>query len=132
MPQTETYISFKEYLESQPGSVVLFVLCDYRGDEVTRQIVPYEKLEMRKVGEYTAKFTVDELLSAKMHPGNYKLFIYIGLPDNDKYNALQVDERAEPLVPEDYTLNKCLTEQGVNIRVRGGTNQPTIGVGSDE
>ena len=118
MPQEETYISFEEYLESQPGSVVLFVLLDYRGKEINRQVVPYTSLEMRKAGEYTAKFVVDDLLTMKMHPGNYKLFLYVGLPKDPE----EID-----IKPEDYTFAKCLTEKGIEIRVRGGLQEPSVG-----
>lgn len=115
----EAYISFGEYVRSTPGAVLLFVLRDARGKELERQVVTYEQLGMSDSKSYTAKFIVDELLSAKMIPGSYTLYMYVGLPRaGAKTN----------LTPADYTFDKCLTEQGIQIRVRGGLNDPVTGV----
>ena len=111
----DTYVNFKEYLENMKGAVLLFVVRDFRGSEIARQIVKYDELGMNNQREYTAKFVVDELLSAKMIPGSYTLDIYISVPNGD------VDNPA----PEDYCLTKRLTEAGIKIQVRGGTKEPT-------
>lgn len=115
----EAFISFGEYVRSTPGAVLLFVLRDFRGQELNRQVVHYDEFGMTDSKSYTAKFIVDELLSAKMIPGSYTLYMYVGIPKSGK---------TEPLSPEDYTFDKCLTEQGVQIRVRGGLNDPATGV----
>lgn len=111
----DTYVNFKEYLENTKGAVLLFVVRDFRGNEIARQIVKYDELGMNNQKEYTAKFVVDELLSAKMIPGSYTLDIYISTP------AANVDNPA----PEDYCLTKRLTEAGIKIQVRGGVKEPT-------
>ena len=111
----DTYVNFKEYLENTKGAVLLFVVRDFRGNEIARQIVRYDELGMNNQREYTAKFVVDELLSAKMIPGSYTLDIYISVPNGD------VDNPA----PEDYCFTKRLTEAGIKIQVRGGTKEPT-------
>lgn len=118
----ETYISFKEYIESTSGAVLLFVLCDTRGREMNRQVVPYKQLVINSMNKCAAKFIVDEQLSSKMIPGEYKLYLYVGIPSTTAKEA-----KKEAYAPEDYTLDKCLTEQGVRIRVRGGLNEPSLG-----
>ena len=112
---SDTYVNFKEYLESTKGAVLLFVVRDFRGNEIARQIVKYEELGMNNQREYTAKFVVDELLSAKMIPGSYTLDIYLSTP------AADIDDPA----PEDYCLTKRLTETGIKIQVRGGMKSPS-------
>ena len=114
MPK-DSYVDFREYLEKTKGAVLLFVLRDFRGQEVNRQMVHYDELEMNNQREYTAKFVVDELLTAKMIPGSYTLDIYLSQPNSD------VDE---PTI-DDYCLTKRLTEAGIKIQVRGGTKAPT-------
>lgn len=117
---SETYISFQEHLESQPGAVVVLVLVDFRGHEIERQIVPLERVVIAENGKSRVKFVVDELLAAKLVPGSYKLFLYVGLP---KAAAL---EHGGVLASTDYTLNNCLTEQGVRIVIRGSSGAPDI------
>lgn len=117
---TENYISLGEYLQSTEGAVLLFVLNDARGNEINRQIVTFEQLQLTTTSSYTAKFVVDELLSATMIPGTYTLYLYIGLPSSTA--------TANPLTPADYTFDKCLTEQGIKLRVRGGALKPSVGV----
>lgn len=111
----ETYISFKEYLDSQPGAVLLFILRDFRGAEFARQVVLANDVIILETGRLKANFIVDERLSARMVPGNYTLYIYVGLP-----------KLATSTSPSDYEPEKCLTEQGIKIRVRGGLDEPAV------
>ncbi|MCM1322817.1 MAG: hypothetical protein NC218_01390 [Acetobacter sp.] len=120
----EAYMSFGEYVQNTPGAVLLFVLRDVKDKELERQVVPYDKLGMTTNRSYTAKFVVDELLTAKMVPGQYTLYMYVGLPKSDAKDK-------EELSPYDYACDLCLTEQGVKIRVRGGLNDPSLGVQMD-
>ena len=120
----DKYMSFGEYVQNTPGAVLLFVLRDVHDKELERQVVPYSKLGMTTTKSYTARFVVDELLSAKMVPGQYTLYMYVGIP---KASAADKEE----LGPDDYTCDRCLTEQGVKIRVRGGLNDPSVGVETD-
>ena len=120
----DRYMSFGEYIQNTPGAVLLFVLRDVHDKEVDRQVVSYENLGMTTTRTYTARFVVDELLTAKMVPGQYTLYMYIGVPKS-------ASKEKEELTPDDYTYDRCLTEQGVKIRVRGGLNDPSVGVEED-
>ncbi len=120
----ESYMSFEEYIQNTPGAVLLFVLRDVHDKELDRQVVPYSKLGMTSTRSYTAKFVVDELLTAKMIPGSYTLYMYVGIPKSDVKDK-------ENLTPQDYNCDRCLTEQGVRLRVRGGLNDPSVGVETD-
>lgn len=115
----ETYVSLGDYLQSTPGAVLLFVLNNPRGEEIARQVVTFEQLELSALHSYNAKFVVDELLSSIMIPATYTLYLYVGLPKADA---------KEPYTPQDYTFDKCLTEQGIKLRVRGGALKPSVGV----
>lgn len=117
---SEMYIPFQDYLESQPGAVILFVLINFRGTEMSRQIVSLDDVVVSEIGKLRAKFIVGELLAAKLVPGSYWLYLYVGLPKEEAV----ADGR--PLQPADYTFNKCLTEQGIKILIRGGTGAPDI------
>ena len=120
----DRYMSFGEYIQNTPGAVLLFVLRDVHDKELDRQVVSYENLGMTTTRTYTARFVVDELLTAKMVPGQYTLYMYIGVPKS-------ASKEKEELPPDDYTYDRCLTEQGVKIRVRGGLNDPSVGVEED-
>lgn len=113
----DTYTNIVEYLKGTAGSVLVFVLRDVHDVELNRQVVRYENLDMKETDIYSAKFVVDELLTAKMVPGNYRLYLYVGVPK----------EGVETPTDKDYTLSKCLTEKGVQIRVRGALNEPSVG-----
>ena len=115
----ENYISLSDYLRSTDGSVLLFVLNDARGNEITRQVVTLDQLEQANAKSYTAKFVVDEMLSSIMIPETYTLYLYIALPKS----SVSKDN----LTPEDYVFDKCLTEQGIKLRVRGGALGPSVG-----
>ena len=116
----EAYVSIREYLENTPGAVLLFVLRDTRGQELNRQVVDYDHLSMKDTNTFSAPFVVDELLTAKMVPGIYSLFIYLSLPKS---------EGSEEPTPADYNLDKCLTDAGIKIVVQGGAQGPSVGVG---
>ena len=112
-------ISLGDYLQDTPGAVLLFVLNDARGQEINRQVVSFDDLTLSGEHTYNAKFIVDELLSAVMVPADYTLYLYVGLPSSSA---------KEPYAPTDYYFDKCLTEQGVRLRVRGGALGPSVGV----
>ena len=117
MSTQNTYSTFFEYLQEQPNAVILFQLEDFRGEVIDRQMVTRGQLETTDRKTWSARFRVDELLSAKMTPGSYKLFVKIAVPPEGVENP--------PL--SDYLDIKTITEQGISIRVRGGAKQPLAG-----
>jgi hypothetical protein len=118
----DNYVKISDYLEALTGGVLVFVLKNFRGEEIHRQIVPKDQLKTTLTESVKTKFLVDSALSSRMVPGQYTLFLYIaipktGLPTSPSY----------VIKPTDYSLFKCLTEQGIGIQVRGGLNNNTIG-----
>ena len=114
----DTYLSFVEYMQTVSNAVLLFILCDVRGVEMERQVRTLDDISIDSLNSCSAKFVVDESLTTKMIPGNYTLYMYVGVPKSTA---------TSPYSASDYTLDKCLTEQGIKIRVRGGLNEPSVG-----
>lgn len=118
MAQNEV-ISLREYLLSIPNSAVMFVLKDYVGNVVDSQVVPTPSIQVKSSNTLGAKFIVDELLTTKMVPGLYKLFAYIVYPR---------EHATEPYGVKDYIIDKVLTQAGIDIKVNGGLEMPSVGV----
>lgn len=117
----DNYVKISEYLEGLENGVIVFVLHNFRGEEIHRQIVLKEELTITLTESVKALFSVDEALSSRMVPGKYTLYVYIAVP---KTNLPVVSNYV--LKPTDYSLFKCLTEQGIGIQVRGGANSHTL------
>lgn len=118
MPEN-TVISIREYLGSINNSAIVFVLRDYNGKTLDSQIVRSENIKIKSSRTISAEFKVDQVLTQKMVPGNYRLFTYIGIPKEGVETPTKV---------KDYILDKCLTEQGIRIRVDGELDGPSVGV----
>ena len=104
-----TYISIADYFKDSDTRKLVFTLQDFRGDEITEQEVKASKLTFDG-DDVKAIFRVNKRLSAMMVPGQYKLFIYI-VDENLEQSGESTDETVY--------FNKCLTEKGIAIRVRG-------------
>lgn len=112
-------IPLREYLDSIDNSSIVFVLRDFVGNLVNTQMVSSADITIHSSKRLGARFIVDELLTSRMIPGTYKLYAYIAYP-KEGANA--------PYLIADYVLDKCLTEQGIKIKVNGGLNQPSVGI----
>lgn len=102
------YVPISEFMKDS-NRIIRFVLHDFRGQEIYRQETPANEL-IYDGATVIAKFNVTEKLSSLMVPNQYKLFIYI-----ISYSSIKPENSVDYI--EDY--NKPLTENGIDIRVRG-------------
>lgn len=112
-------VSIREYLESIENSAIIFILRNYSGQTLDSQVITIEDIKIKSLKTISAAFVVDQVLTTKMIPGNYRLFVYIAIPK---------EEITSPTKVQDYILDKCLTEQGIKIRVDGELDSPSVGV----
>lgn len=112
-------VSIREYLESIENSAIIFILKNYSGETLDSQVITAGDIKVKSTKTITASFVVDQVLTTKMIPGNYRLFVYIAIPK---------EEDRVPVRVQDYILDKCLTEQGIKIRVDGELDSPSVGV----
>lgn len=112
-------LSLKDYLGSIENSAMIFILRSFAGDTLDTQIVKSEDIRLKTSRTLSASFIVDQLLTQKMVPGIYRLFSYIAYPKQGILNPQGI---------QDYVLDKCLTEQGIKIRVDGELDAPSVGV----
>ena len=101
------YFPISEYFKDSETKKIQFVLRDFRGNEVEVQDVKASELKYEE-DVVKAYFRVNDKLSAILHPNTYKL--YINIVDE------VLDETGETL---EIIYNKCLTENGIEIRIRG-------------
>lgn len=103
-----SYIPIVDFLKGSKTKYLKFVMQNFRGEEINTQVIRAEDLDYS--GDcVTAKYKINDELSAIMVPEQYRLFIYL------------IDE--EPADPESSSeptiiYNKCLTENGIQIRVK--------------
>lgn len=99
------YTPIAEILKGSPTKFLRFVLKDFRGVVIETQELTASSLEYEG-DKVKATFVVSEKLSAIMVPNEYNLYIYLIDGVSDDNGELQVN------------YQKCLTEQGILIRVR--------------
>lgn len=100
------YIPISEILKDAPTKFIRFSMKDFRGVEIAVQDVDSSEFTFDDT-RVIATFKVTSELSATMIPNDYKLYIYLIDGVTDDNGELQAN------------YQKCLTEQGILIRVRG-------------
>lgn len=103
-----SYISISDFLKDSTTKYLRFDMLNFRGEVIDTKIIRASDL-IYKDDKVYAKYNVDEHLSAIMVPEQYRLFIYLinEVPDDSG------DSETKKII-----YNKCLTENGILIRVK--------------
>lgn len=99
------YVPIAEVLKNSPTKFLRFDLKDFRGCVIDQRDIKASDFEYED-DKVTLIYKVSEELSAIMIPNDYNLYIYLMDGVMDENQELQV------------SYQKCLTEQGILIRVR--------------
>lgn len=101
------YVPISDYFRDSLTKSLKFVLKDFRGNIINTQIVPASQLTLTP-NSVKVTYKITEELSSIMVPNQYRLFIYI------------IDEvQNDPEEPSEIVFNKCLTDNGILIKVMG-------------
>lgn len=103
--EEDTYVPISDFMRDSNKQVV-FSLRDFRGNEIWKQVSKVKDMIITDT-EVKVYFRISEDLSAIMVPNRYKLIIFI------------TEEVQADLGETQEVYNKCLTENGIDIRVRG-------------
>ena len=102
------YMSIMNFLKDSPTKYLRFDMQNFRGDVINTQIIRASDLTYVEDKVY-AKYKITPELSAMMVPEQYRLFIYL----IDEVQGETGDSQDNKII-----YNKCLTENGIFIRVK--------------
>lgn len=101
------YVPISDYFRDGENKALKFVLKDFRGNIINVQLVKGTDLILTDTSVKTT-YKITEELSSIMVPNQYRLYIYI-------VEMTQSDTEEPPQT----VFNKCLTDNGILIKVMG-------------
>lgn len=104
MFKLNAYIPIVDFLKGSKTKYLRFDMQNFRGEVIDTQIIKAEDL-IYSGNQVEAKYKIDDKLSAIMVPEQYRLFIYLIDEAQDDSGTSQI-------------YNKCLTENGILIKVK--------------